>query len=454
MAGSFCSIYQSIVEEMAEGVVFLDENDIIRICNPAAEQIRRVKASRILGKSIYTLHPPRMHHRIRELIESLKSGKISSGSRIVHAQKRFFSNSYTAIRSPEGNFLGTVLISRDVTEQKRLHAENESLKNPAVKDKMKCLVVKSDAAQKIMEMAVSLGSIDSTVLVTGENGTGKECVVEVLHQNSVRRNGPLVKVNCAALPESLIESELFGYVKGAFTGANDNRKGKFELAHGGTLFLDEIGDLPLSAQAKLLRALQERTVQPLGGKSEVLVDVRIVAATNHILGDDVANGRFREDLFYRLNVIQIEVPPLRDRTDDIQPLAQMFLEKFSNLMNKPVRHLSPAAMKILMSYHFPGNVRQLEHAMERAVALSSGELILPDDLPKDLLELPDTDSCISCQQGHKLKDAVSIFEREYIAQALKSCDYKKGVTAELLGISRKSLWEKVQRYHLENDDVT
>lgn len=450
---SFCSIYQSIIEEMSEGVVFLDENDIIRICNPAAESVRRVKAERILGKSIFTLHPPRMHHRIRELIESLKSGKISSGSRIVHAQKRFFSNSYTAIRSSDGIFLGTLLISRDVTEQKRLHAENESLKNPAEQDKMKCLVIKSEAAQKVMEMATTLGSIDSTVLVSGENGTGKECVVELLHQNSARRNGPLVRVNCAALPENLIESELFGYAKGAFTGANENRKGKFELAHGGTLFLDEIGDLPLAAQAKLLRVLQERTVQPLGGKSEVSVDVRIVAATNHVLADDVASGSFREDLFYRLNVIQIEVPPLRERVDDIQPLTQMFLEKFSQKMNKPTCRLSQAALDVLLGCRFPGNIRQLEHAMERAVALSSGELILPDDLPRDLLQLSDSSSGFRYQSGHKLKDAVSFFEREYISQALKSCGDKKGETAQLLGISRKSLWEKVQRYNLD-DDVT
>ncbi|MEA3465107.1 MAG: sigma 54-interacting transcriptional regulator [Thermodesulfobacteriota bacterium] len=454
MQHSFSSVYQSIVEDMTEGVVFIDENDIIRICNPAAERIRRVKAARILDKSVFVLHPQRMHHRIRELITSLKNGKISSGSRIVHAQKRFFSNSYTAIRSPSGDFLGTLLISRDVTEQKRLSAENESLKNPAIRDKMKCLVVKSAAAQKIMELAISLASIDSTVLITGENGTGKECVVDLLHHHSSRCDAPLVKVNCAALPENLIESELFGYAKGAFTGAVTDRKGKLELAHGGIFFLDEIGDLPLSAQAKLLRVIQERTVQPLGCKNEVLVDVRIVTATNHILADDVANGKFREDLFYRLNVIQIEVPPLRERTDDIEPLAQMFLEKFSTLMNKPMRRLSAEALQILLVHRFPGNVRQLEHAMERAVALSSGELILPDDLPKDLLDDANSVASFSCGGEHELKDAVSFFERDYIAQALKAHDYKRGETARTLGISRKSLWEKIHKYQLGDGSVT
>ena len=271
--------------------------------------------------------------------------------------------------------MGPLLISRDVTEEKRLRDENESLKTRQGDDQLKCLVVRSDAAQRVMDMAVSLGPIDSTVLVTGENGTGKECVVELLHQNSPRRNGPLVKVNCAALPENLLESELFGYAKGAFTGAIENRKGKFELANGGTLFLDEIGDLPLASQAKLLRVLQEHKVQPLGAKSEVMIDVRIVAATNHVLNEDVSSGAFREDLFYRLNVIHIEVPPLRERREDIQPLAEMFLAKFSTQMNKTVRHLSKEALSILLAHHFPGNIRQLEHAMERAVALSSGELV-------------------------------------------------------------------------------
>jgi transcriptional regulator with PAS, ATPase and Fis domain len=348
-----------------------------------------------------------------------------------------------------------LLISHDVTEEKRLRAENESLKNSSSGAKMKCLVVHSDAAQRVMDMAVSVGAIDSTVLVTGENGTGKECVVELLHQNSPRRDGPLVKVNCAALPESLIESELFGYVKGAFTGANETRKGKFELAHGGTLFLDEIGDLPLAAQAKLLRVLQERAVQPLGGKAEILVDVRIVAATNHILADDVASGDFREDLFYRLNVIHIEVPPLRERREDIVPMAEMFLEKFSSQMGKQTRHLSQEALEILLTHHFPGNIRQLEHAMERAVALSSGELILPDDLPADLLKSPRFPTMSTVfSPGQALKDAVDFFERDYLAQALKNNGYKKSKTAEELGISRKSLWEKIQRYNLGDNDVT
>jgi len=452
----FLSMYRSIVEEMAEGVVFLDADDAVRICNPAAERIRKVKAARIHGKTIYSIHPPRMHARIHQLIESLKAGRISNGSRTIQTHGRYFSNSYSAIKSPAGEYLGTLLVSRDVTEEKRLEVENESLKIPTDMNKVKCLIVQSEAAKRMYDMAVSLGAIDSTVLVTGENGTGKECVVELLHQHSPRRNAPLIKVNCAALPENLIESELFGYLKGAFTGASETRKGKFELAHGGTMFLDEIGELPLAAQAKLLRVIQERAVQPLGGKNEVMVDVRIVAATNHILSDDVAHGHFREDLFYRLNVIHLEVPPLRERREDIAPLAQMFLEKFSARMGKPIRTLSDEALNILMAYHFPGNIRQLEHAIERAVALSSGELILPDDLPRDLLEtsMPSLKPHAAISHDKPLKEALAIFEREYIAQTLMRCAYKKSHSAEQLGISRKNLWEKIQRYNLSDPEVT
>ncbi|MFO7830885.1 MAG: sigma 54-interacting transcriptional regulator, partial [Desulfuromonadaceae bacterium] len=220
--------------------------------------------------------------------------------------------------------------------------------------------------------------------------------------------------------------------------------------------LDEIGDLPLAAQAKLLRVIQERAVQPLGGRKEVMLDVRIVAATNHILSDDVAHGRFREDLFYRLNVIHLEVPPLRERREDIVPLAQMFLEKFSARMGKPMRTLSQEALKVLMGYHFPGNIRQLEHAVERAVALSSGELILPDDLPPDLLHAsaPATFPAADMTRDTPLKEALAAFEREYIAQTLKRCGHKKTRAAAELMISRKNLWEKMQRYNLNHPDVT
>lgn len=449
-------MYKSIVLSMSEGVVFIDADDCIIICNEAAERIRKVKAERIIGKKIFAIHPQRMHERIAQLIHSLKSGETDWATRTIFAQKRYFSNSYSAVRDSDGAYLGTLLLSKDVTEEHRLRQENETLRRGEPADKQHCVVVRSSAAQKIMEMTRVLGAVDSTVLITGENGVGKECVVDMLHRNSARSAGPLVKVNCAALPENLIESELFGYTKGAFTGATDNRKGKFELADGGILFLDEVGDLPLSAQSKLLRVLQERVVQPLGGKFDVLVDVRIVAATNHILSDDIAAGQFREDLFYRLNVVNIDVPPLRDRIEDIGPLAHSFLQRFSEKMKRPLRRLSDEALKALLEYQWPGNVRQLEHAMERAVALSSGELILADDLPDEIQNSSCGTSLLPGRNADdcNLKQALGKFEQEYIMSALARHQNRKIETAAELGISRKSLWQKMAKYNIEKMDVT
>ncbi len=448
------SIYQSIVNDMVEGVIFLDENDIIRICNPAAEKIRNVSAERIVGRPIFEIHPPPTHPRIRDLLANLKSGVISSSNRIIHSRGRYFENSYSAIRDLAENYLGTLLISRDITERKRLSEENLQLKNPS--SQAPRMIAGSAAMKRVVEMIDAVAGLDSTVLVTGENGTGKELVVERIHRQSARREGPLVRVNCAALPETLIESELFGYVRGAFTGAVEDRKGKFELAHGGTLFLDEIGEIPIASQAKLLRAIQEKRVQPVGGRREIEVDVRIVAATNRDLSDAVEHGVFREDLFYRFNVISINVPPLRERREDILPLAEFFLEQFCHSMGRDKRCLSPAVRALLLSYPFPGNVRQLKHAMERAVALGKEELILLDDLPADLTgrRIQAASPLPVFDPDQPLRDALAQFERDYIVCALSHFEHRKLEAARALGISRKSLWEKINRHALQPADVT
>jgi PAS domain S-box-containing protein len=448
------AVFEAIVAHMAEGVIFLDHDDIIRICNPAVESIRSVKAARILGWHIFRLHPPPMHHRIHELLSSLKSGTFSSCIRVVRVQNRHFENSYSAIRGDSGEYLGTLLVSRDITEQKRLSEENLSLRHPRPAAENQPLVARSEAMKRVLEMIDAVAVLDSTVLVTGENGTGKERVVERIHRLSARRDEPLVRVNCAALPEALIESELFGHARGAFTGAVEDHKGKFALAHGGTLFLDEIGEMPLAAQAKVLRAIQEKSIQPVGGRREIRVDVRIVAASNRDLAREVGRGAFREDLFYRLNVIPIEVPPLRERREDIIPLAEAFVATFCAEMRRPQRRLSPQARAILLSHPFPGNVRQLKHAMERAVALGKGELILPDDLPVDLTALRAPAGGPAFVPEQPLREALHHFERDYLRQALDHFGRRKVETARALGISRKSLWEKIQRHDLDPLDVT
>jgi PAS domain S-box-containing protein len=449
------SVFEAIVGHMAEGVIFLDGQDLIRICNPAAERIRGVVAERILGQSIYFLHPPAMHNRLRELLDSLKAGLVASSSRVIQVNQRYFDNSYTAIREESGDYLGTLLISRDITEKKRLSAENLSLRQSLQTPAGETLIAHSPAMKKVLSLAEAVAGLDSTVLVTGENGTGKERVVELIHRLSPRREAPLVRVNCAALPESLLESELFGHCRGAFTGAVEDRKGKFELADGGTLLLDEIGELPLGSQAKLLRAIQDKAVQPVGGRREIQVDVRIVAATNRDLQAAVANRSFREDLYYRLNVISLEVPPLRQRPEDILPLAEHFLQHFARQMKRAPRSLSPQARAALLGCSFPGNVRQLRHAMERAMALGIGEHILPDDLPAEFKPAAVAGSAgPDFSAGHPLRQALSHYEKVYLEQALALTGGRRLEAARRLGISRKNLWEKMQRYGLLNDDAT
>lgn len=444
--------FAAIVSSMAEGVIFLDEQDIIRVCNPAAERIRRVRAAKIIGQSIYAIHPKRVHDQVNELLDSLKTDLISSSNRTIRVNQRFFDNTYSAIRDGQGSYLGTLLVSRDITENKRLTDENINLKQTLVAsdDQMS---YQSEAMKRLVELVDSVAELESTLLVTGENGTGKERVVERLHQRSLRADMPLVRVNCAALPENLIESELFGHIKGAFTGAVEDRKGKFVSAEGGTLFLDEIGEMPLTSQAKLLRAIQEKTVQPVGGRKEIRVDVRIIAATNRDLAAEVETGHFREDLFYRLNVIQLEVPPLRERQEDIIPLAQEFAFRYAEEMSRPVRALSPQVRALLLAHPFPGNVRQLKHAMERAVALGKGSEIQLCDLPPEMSQLPegrDTPGPVY-QPGIGLKQALGCFERQMLIQALDHHQGKKSETARALGISRKSLWERLQRHALAEE---
>ncbi len=448
-------IFSAIVREMPEGVLFLDDEDVIRYCNPAAERIRKVHADKIVGRLIYTIHPAHAHPRLRELLTSLKSGSVAASNRVVKVQQRYFENTYSAVRDVDGEYLGTLLISRDITEKKRLSEENLQLKNPVGEDDR--LVPNSEKMRQLLDLIDSVAELDSTVLVTGENGTGKERVVERLHRHSLRRDKPLVRVNCAALPENLIESELFGHQRGSFTGAIEDRPGKFVLANGGTLFLDEIAELPLISQSKLLRAIQERMVQPIGGRREVLVDVRIVVATNRDLGAEVEAGNFRQDLFYRLNVIHFEVPPLRDRSEDIIPLAELFVEQFCHQMKRPLKVLAPEVRVLLQNHPLPGNVRQLKHAIERAVALGQGELLLPNDLPADLLgqeQIATVGLHFAYNPEECLEQIMGRHEREILQQALRAHQGRKNETAASLGISRKSLWEKLQRHALDAASVT
>jgi two-component system NtrC family response regulator len=283
----------------------------------------------------------------------------------------------------------------------------------------------------------------------GESGTGKELIAEALHDASLRREKTLVKVNCAALPGNLLESELFGYVKGAFTGAVKDKPGRFQLARGGTLFLDEIGEMPVELQAKLLRALQERVIEPLGSVRPVDVDVRIVAATNRDLRKAIEQGDFREDLFFRLNVLEVVSPPLRERIDDIPLLVSRLVDKLSRKNRKEVRSVSPEFLDALMAYHWPGNVRELENVLERALILSRSDILGPESLPAQLLQAEERrDPLPQRMVSTALVPSFDDAERETLLKALEAHNGHREKTADALGISRRTLQYKLKKFGL------
>jgi DNA-binding NtrC family response regulator len=302
------------------------------------------------------------------------------------------------------------------------------------------------------ELIANVAHTTTTVLIEGETGTGKEQVARAIHQASVGRTGPMVAVNCAALPENLLESELFGHEKGAFTSAISSRKGRFELADGGTILLDEVGDVPAAMQAKLLRVLQERQIERVGGQQSIEVDVRVIAATNRNLQKLVKEGKFREDLYYRINVVKIDLPPLRERPEDIPLLAQHFVEKYA-VQGKPIKAVSPQAMEALLNCRWPGNIRELENAIERAVVTSRDNAIQIENLPADVLQpaTPKTPFSIDLEKPlpDLLREVTEKVEHQYIKKALRKARGNVGRCARICGLSRRSISAKIAEYKLE-----
>jgi two-component system response regulator HydG len=323
-------------------------------------------------------------------------------------------------------------------EVKRLRLESGRL------PRFDALVGESPAMQEAYDLIERVAQVDATVLVTGESGTGKEIVARTLHERSHRRGGPFVAINCAAMPESLLESELFGHAKGAFTDARTAEAGLFNRANRGTIFLDEIGDMPLGLQPKLLRVLQERTVRPVGGRDELPVDVRVVVATNRDLESAIEDGRFREDLYYRINVVHIPLPPLRARTGDILPLAQHFLSHFTVRAGKSITGIAPAAAQKLVAYGWPGNVRELQNCMERAVALTRFDQIGVDDLPEKIRDYRRSHVLVTSDDPSELVPLEEV-ERRYIARVMEAVGGNKTAAARILGIERKRLYRMLER---------
>jgi DNA-binding NtrC family response regulator len=344
-----------------------------------------------------------------------------------------------------------LVVSRAL-EHRRLKWENLQLKRQLRKRYgFANMVGDSEAISRVFELIRKVADTDSTVLILGESGTGKELIAHAIHYHSSRRDGPLIPVNCAAIPEELLESELFGHERGAFTHAVRTRLGRFEQANGGTIFLDEISEMSPGLQVKILRVLQDHSFERIGGVKTIQVDIRVIAATNQDLEELVRQNKFREDLYYRLNVIPIRVPPLRDRVSDIPLLAAHFLRQFSRTKQKPLKRLSPQVLDLLRCYSWPGNIRELENLMERVVVLSEGEVVEVSDLPErfhHLLPGAPREAEEFPEQGLRFTDAVQAFERRLILTALSKSDWVKSRAAKLLHLNRTTLLEKMKKQNI------
>lgn len=355
---------------------------------------------------------------------------------------------YDYLEKPVDNDELLLLIARAL-EVKELNRRVEELQERLTEPvSLKRIVGVGPKMQSIFQALEKVARVDGTVLITGESGTGKELVARAIHHSSLRREGPFVVVNCGAIPRELVESEFFGHTKGAFTDARNDKPGKFELAQGGTLFLDEVGDLASDAQVKLLRALGEREITRIGGTKTIPVDVRVIAATNKTLHNEVREGRFREDLYWRLAVLSLHLPPLRERPEEIAPLAQHFLEKYALPLGKQFRGISPRALDLLEGYRWPGNVRELESVIYEGMVFAEGDLLDGKDLPERLCAT-DSPSQEEILLRSPLEEAAWEAEASAIRNTLRATGGNRTKTAELLGISRKTLFNKMSRYGIK-----
>lgn len=434
---------EAVFRSVKDAIITVDEELTVVELNEAAQELCGFSRSAI-GKPLASF-PQACDgclEALRETIEERKSVEVQNLECRLEARpapegssrgaRRVVSLTTSPLIDAKGGFSGAVMVVRDVTRLTELERD--------LRERLQFhnIVGKSDAMQRIYSLIEDLADIQSTVLVTGESGTGKELVAEALHYSGERKNRPLVKVNCSALTESLLESELFGHVRGAFTGAVHDKIGRFEKADGGTIFLDEIGDVSQGIQQKLLRVLQEMEFERVGSSTSVKVDVRVVAATNKDLRERVRLGHFREDLYYRLKVVEISLPPLRDRREDIPLLIDHFLTRFAKKFNKEITAVSANVQKVFLDYSWPGNVRELEHVLEHAFILCNQNTIVLDHLPLELKNFAGT-RVVPPQAG-------AASERREIIEALEKTNWNKAKAAQLLGMSRRTIYRKIEEY--------
>ncbi len=427
-----------ILESISDGVFTVDRDWNITYFNRAAEEITGIPRNEAIGRKCWEVFRSSMCENDCALKETLRTGKPVIGKTgyiiDISGNKVPISVSTAVLRDNKGKVVGGAETFRDLSELEALRKELEG--RYRVGDLVSC----SALMQKILEVLPAIAESPSTVLILGETGTGKELIARTIHELSPRKDGPFVAVNCGALPDTLLESELFGYKAGAFTGASRDKPGRVTIAEGGTLFLDEIGETTQAVQVKLLRLLQDKTYEPLGATKSQKADVRIICATNRDLLKMVHEGKFREDLYYRINVIRIELPPLRKRKEDIPMLVEQFISRFNMLHKKKIVGITPEALSLLMAYDWPGNIRELENTIERAFVLCNEDYIGIEHLPEEI-----TASVVKEGKKDSIKRVRDIFEARIIEEALRRNNFNKTATARELGIHRATLFRKMKK---------
>ncbi len=435
--------FNVILNSIADGVFTTDKEGRITFMNKAAEEITGFSSREAVGRYCFDVFRADICQSRCALKETLKTNKemINLPATILKkgGQRVPIRISTAVLRNEKGEVIGGVETFRD------LSAIEELKKELSQRYTLGDIISKNHLIREIFNILPNIAESDSTVLIQGESGTGKELFAKAIHHMSRRRTKPFVKVNCGALPDPLLESELFGYVKGAFTDAKKDKPGRFAIAHGGTIFLDEVGDMSPALQVKLLRVLQEKEYEPLGTNIPRKTDVRIIAATHKDLSRLVKEGKFREDLFYRLHVVKIDLPPLRERREDIPLLIDAFIQKFNAKMGREIEGLSEEALRLLLRYDYPGNVRELENIIEHAFVLCRGNRIDLDCLPKELvMKEEERDSFIFSKEENPIERA----EAEIVKRMLEKNMGNRVKAAKELGISRATLWRKMKKYGL------
>jgi len=425
-----------IVDSISDGVFTVDEHFIITYFNKAAERITGFRAADAIGKHCFEIFRTEVCHTRCAIRDTLSSDEPVDNVRVTiitqDGREVPIALSTEALRDEQGEIIGVVEFFRDLTEVEHVR---EALEQERV---LETIVSASPVVRRVTQMLPNIAESECNVTIRGPSGSGKELFAEVIHKLSPRRYGPYIKLNCAALPATLLESELFGYVKGAFTDAKRDKPGLFALANGGTLLLDEIGEMDVSLQVKLLRVLSNGEYQPLGATRALRTDARVIAATNADLTTAIAEGRFREDLYFRINVVTVELPPLRERPEDIPLLVEHFIDKVRSRIRKPVGRVAPPTLALLQRYAFPGNVRELQNAIEHAFVMCDGDELLPEHLPEHIV----AEAQLSTQP---LRHDT---EKQVIEEALRRHHGNRSAAASELGMHRSTLWRKLKTYRI------